>query len=290
MWIFGYGSLMWDGWEDRPGFIRRNHAELRGYARCFNKASVSNWGSKERPGPTLNLIEDNDASCHGIAFEFSEESSAAILKYLSKREGRNFELCELEVRRPDGRVHSALAPLYRGRNVIQVRALNEMVLLVLSARGSSGACVDYVKGVADSLAKLNIDDPAVTNLWRAIRGHQRTVAYFDEVISRVEFAPKIPRQPDPLALANQCHANCEAYVVAHPGFQIVRGWLAIAPNFICPHSVVREIATNNLIDVTPDPTGTGLLPFVEHVGSESDFSTLRQGRDGGITHPAIDLP
>ena len=288
MRIFGYGSLMWDGWENRPGFIRRDRVELRGYARCFNKASVVNWGSKDRPGPTLNLTKDDNASCHGIAFEFSGESRAAVHDYLVKREGRNFALSELKVWSPDGGNLSALVPLYNGRNVIQAATLSELVWLVSRAKGTSGSCVDYVKGVSDSLARLNIDDPAVTELWNAIRGHQRTLAYLDDVISRVASAPRILREPDPSAVASECHANCEAYIAAHPGFQIVHGWLAITTNFICPHSIVREAATNRLIDITPDPSGTGPLPFVEHVGSEREFAILREGRDGGVTHPAIE--
>ena len=56
MWIFGYGSLMWDGWEATFDCKRKERAVLKGYARSFTKASVKNWGSKTAPGP--------DASCY----------------------------------------------------------------------------------------------------------------------------------------------------------------------------------------------------------------------------------
>lgn len=39
MWVFGYGSLMWDGWEQEFGCLRRCVAVLKGYRRTFNKAS-----------------------------------------------------------------------------------------------------------------------------------------------------------------------------------------------------------------------------------------------------------
>ena len=65
MWIFGYGSLMWDGWESEFVCQERATATLPGYRRAFNKLSVANWGTKEAPCPTLNLHEDRDASCQG---------------------------------------------------------------------------------------------------------------------------------------------------------------------------------------------------------------------------------
>jgi cation transport regulator ChaC len=38
MWVFGYGSLMWDHWETQFGCLRSLVADLPGYQRVFNKA------------------------------------------------------------------------------------------------------------------------------------------------------------------------------------------------------------------------------------------------------------
>jgi glutathione-specific gamma-glutamylcyclotransferase len=90
MWVFGYGSLMWDGWEQQRGCIRRAGAELRGFRRIFNKASVENWGTADHPCPTLNLERIDSGVCRGIAFEFGNDRSEALLDYLATREGRAF--------------------------------------------------------------------------------------------------------------------------------------------------------------------------------------------------------
>src|SRR5260370_26440408 len=92
----------------------------------------------------------------------------------------------------------------------------------------------------------------------------RTTAYFDDLVARAVTAHAIPRTPIEGTKPNACHANCEAYVSNHAEFEVVRGWLAVTPNFFVPHSVVRARATGKLIDITPDPTDSGTIPFVEH--------------------------
>src|SRR5258708_16853213 len=92
MWAFGYGSLMWDGWEQKYSGTRLDRAVLRGFHRSFNKASTSNWGSPTHPGPTLGLEQNAGDAVVGVAFEFSERRRAAILAELASREGRSFTL------------------------------------------------------------------------------------------------------------------------------------------------------------------------------------------------------
>jgi cation transport protein ChaC len=167
VWVFGYGSLMWDGWEVDRGCLARVPAELRGFARAFNKLSIRNWGTRRDPGPTLNLVASN-ASCRGIAFEFAEACRADIVTYLAGREGKNFNLSEHLIVLAGGSTATALVPLYRGPNVMPTTGISEIVAMALRARGVSGSCADYIKAVADHLRKLGIDDPAVTDLSAAL--------------------------------------------------------------------------------------------------------------------------
>jgi glutathione-specific gamma-glutamylcyclotransferase len=167
MWIFGYGSLMWDGWETGRACLRRAAAELPGYARILNKLSVSNWGTEANPGPTLNLIA-GDSSCQGVAFEFDEAARADILAYITQREGKGFALKELPIVLQGGVEATALVPLYQGRNIIRATGTAEIAAMALKAKGTSGNCASYTEGVAEQLRKLGIADPAVAEMHRAL--------------------------------------------------------------------------------------------------------------------------
>lgn len=169
IWVFGYGSLMWDGWENGFGCLRRSIALLQGYRRSFNKASVRNRGTKETPCPTLNVERIEGETCKGMAFAFPEDREAEIRRYLEKREGKDFSLDGLMIRLEDATNVLAHVPIYSGKNLILPSTPNEKATMVIKAAGTMGSCADYVKEVVTMLAQLGIDDPSVSELWQALQ-------------------------------------------------------------------------------------------------------------------------
>jgi cation transport protein ChaC len=153
MWVFGYGSLMTDRWEEQNGCTRRVLADLAGYRRVFNKKSVRNWGTKNNAGPTLNLEKAEGKSCRGIAFEFSEDRRDKVLAVLAEREGQDFALPRLKIQLLDGTKVLAHVPMYTGRNLIRNKSLDEIAAMIVKARGTKGACASYIKDVAAVLRK-----------------------------------------------------------------------------------------------------------------------------------------
>ena len=163
MFIFGYGSLMWDGWENDFGCISKGKAGLKGHRRKFNKASVSNWGNKETPGPTLNIEQDESSVCEGMAFEFPENDKEKVLEYLKKREGKAFLLKEYTVILDNGNEVKAFTPIYEGKNILN-ETLEELAKRASQAKGSSGKCVDYVLNIGTQIKSLGIDDEEVLKM------------------------------------------------------------------------------------------------------------------------------
>ncbi|TNN46492.1 Glutathione-specific gamma-glutamylcyclotransferase 1 [Liparis tanakae] len=83
LWIFGYGSLVW-----KPDFeYRRSQVgHIQGYKRRFWHGDNFHRGDAELPGRVVTLIEDDDASTWGVAFEVTGAEVEESLKYLTVRE------------------------------------------------------------------------------------------------------------------------------------------------------------------------------------------------------------
>lgn len=81
LWVFGYGSLMW-----QPGFsyVEARPARLEGYRRAFCIYSLYYRGTQQRPGLVLGLARGG--ACEGIAFRVADEDAAAVRAYLHERE------------------------------------------------------------------------------------------------------------------------------------------------------------------------------------------------------------
>ncbi len=170
MWVFGYGSLMWDGWEQALGGTRVDRAVLIAHRRSFNKKSVRNWGTPGAPAPTLGLEPAPGGNCIGTAFEFPAAQRGAVETVLRSREGASFAFVELAVRLPDGREVRALTPVndrskatYMGNVPIAERGR-----LAKIARGTSGSCVHYVRNIHEKLSSLGIVDADIEEFLQLI--------------------------------------------------------------------------------------------------------------------------
>lgn len=169
MWLFGYGSLMWDGWERRYGCLRRTEANAPGLARIFNKKSLERWGTPARPGLTLNLTAltlGNAKPCQGVAFEFPADRQREIETYLSARE--TCAASDIAIALP-GETITARTYIYDGPRLIEEGlSLTERAQLILSAAGSAGSSYAYIRDVRAHLVGLGVTDEAVDELWHAV--------------------------------------------------------------------------------------------------------------------------
>lgn len=172
MWVFGYGSLMWDGWEQALAGQRVDRAVLPDYRRSFNKKSTRNWGTPVVPGPTLGLERSVGGSCIGTAFAFLDDQRPAIEGLLREREGPSFVLAELQVHLPDGREVQAITPVNnrRSRTYIGNVQIGERAAMARTARRENGDRADYVRRNRDKLRELQITDPDVEEFARLIGG------------------------------------------------------------------------------------------------------------------------
>ncbi|WP_339030480.1 gamma-glutamylcyclotransferase [Bradyrhizobium symbiodeficiens] len=170
IWIFGFGSLMFGEWHSEFKCVVRQRATLLGYQRAFNKKSVVNWGDQQNPGVTLNLSAREDSKCEGVAFAFEDDSRAALLDYLRRREG--CPPTPISMLLADGESVRGLTYVYTGKNLVgSGTSVTELAVLVRKASGTSGKARDYVRKTFEELKAAGIEDPVVTDFWRAVEGN-----------------------------------------------------------------------------------------------------------------------
>lgn len=178
MWVFTYGSLMYDGWQEGFECLRSEKADLRHFRRDFNKASAKFWGSIDAACPTLGIKFDAQGTCEGIAFEFPDagELPDRILLYLGEREGRSFNLRQEYIHLSSGDVAEAIVPIneynanpYAKFVYLGDKSTEERAVMARKAVGVSGRCEEYVEGFRAKLLDLGIEDPHVEKFWSDIK-------------------------------------------------------------------------------------------------------------------------
>jgi len=169
MWVFGYGSLMWD-----PGFqpAERQTARLMGWHRSFCMASIHYRGTPEAPGLVLALDAQPHAFCAGVAFRVASTETDQVRAYLHARELVSDAYLErlLPVALADGRQVMALTYVI-DRAHVQYRAgltPDQQAAIIAGARGQTGANRDYLTNTVDHLSALGLDDPDLTDIARRV--------------------------------------------------------------------------------------------------------------------------
>jgi cation transport protein ChaC len=156
LWVFGYGSLMWD-----PGFAfaERRPAVLHGWHRRFCVISHNYRGTRERPGLVLGL--DRGGSCRGVAFRVAPEEQARALDYLWVREMRDdvYRPHRVQVRFPGGRAMASTFVARRNHPLFFADGDPARVAaLIGSATGERGRNLDYLLNTLAHLESLGIHD------------------------------------------------------------------------------------------------------------------------------------
>ena len=173
MWVFGYGSLVWN-----PGFAPAESAiaRLRGYRRSFCMRSVHHRGTPDAPGLVLALDEEPQAECLGLAMRAPEGREDAVLTDLRERElvSSAYHERRLEAELADGRRVEALAFVV-DRDHVQYcggLGLEEQARVIAHARGGRGANAEYLLSTVEGLRGLGIGDPDLDLLARRVRRMQ----------------------------------------------------------------------------------------------------------------------
>ena len=178
LWVFGYGSLMWD---PAIHFSELRRAVLPGHARRFSFEALMGRGTPERPALMLALepepVADADADadvagCQGLVFRIpaalAAEESALLWRREMIRGGYVPRL--LPLRTPQGPVQALVFLANPGHaSYVGVLPLAQAAATIAVASGRLGRNRDYLAQLDAQLLRLGIADGYIHQLWAAVR-------------------------------------------------------------------------------------------------------------------------
>jgi cation transport protein ChaC len=170
MWVFGYGSLIWDA-----GFpvAERRVGRVDGWHRSFCMRSVHYRGTAEVPGLVLALDRAEGACCHGLALRVRGGEEAAVLAYLREREMISDAYLEtsLPVTLAGGEVVQAVTYVINQANGQYCGRLSaeEQAAIIGTSQGVRGPNRDYLFATVAHLEEWGIADPDLTALAARVR-------------------------------------------------------------------------------------------------------------------------
>lgn len=170
LWVFAYGSLMWD-----PGFcftvVRR--ATVSGYARRFILLD-DKGGRGTRGAPGLMAALDHGTGCEGLAFRIAAHDIETETEILWRREMIGHGYVPTFVTAViDGQPTTALTFLadHSSDSILPDIARAEQVRLIALGAGFLGTSKAYLENIVSHFAHLGIVDEDCSALLREVEDH-----------------------------------------------------------------------------------------------------------------------
>lgn len=164
VWLFGYGSLIFKA--DFP-FIERRPAHIVGWSRRFWQGSHDHRGTPHAPGRVVTLIQDEGATCAGMAYLITPE----VFDHLDYREKNGYLRLSTDIIFEDHSSAEGLIYIATEENAAFLGPASERDIArqIAGAEGPSGRNADYLLGLAVALRELGKEDAHVFEIERHLQ-------------------------------------------------------------------------------------------------------------------------
>jgi cation transport protein ChaC len=163
LWVFAYGSLMWD---PALRFTEVRRARVEGYQRRFILKDIHGArGTREAPG--LMAALDTGGECDGLAFRIDREAIELETDILWRREFIGPAYFPVFISAHLGEVTvNALTFVadYDAELIVPELSRTEQLEYLANGSGFLGFSADYLKNIARQFRLLNIEDEEVEGL------------------------------------------------------------------------------------------------------------------------------
>ncbi|XP_064954441.1 gamma-glutamylcyclotransferase 2-1-like isoform X1 [Musa acuminata AAA Group] len=181
LWVFGYGSLIWN-----PGFDfdEKIIGFIKDYRRVFDLACIDHRGTPENPARTCTLEAKKGAICWGAAYcvKGGAEKEREAMKYLERRECEYDTKASVDFFKEEGGPHQPTVTgvlvfvstpdkeansYYLGPAPLQDMARD--CRQIATARGPCGNNRDYLFRLEKALFDIGHEDDMVIELADEVR-------------------------------------------------------------------------------------------------------------------------
>ena len=170
IWLFGYGSLMWNPCID---YCDRQSALLYGYHRSYCLQTPVGRGTPEQPG--LMLALKRGGSCNGIAYQIDWAVAEHELDVVWNREmiSGAYQPRLVMLRTPLGLKRSIAFTINTQHKLyVDNMPLEQAAAMIATASGWLGSCADYLHNTVENLDKLGVGDGPMHTLLKLVQAQQ----------------------------------------------------------------------------------------------------------------------
>ncbi|MEL6801806.1 MAG: gamma-glutamylcyclotransferase [Pseudomonadota bacterium] len=162
LWIFAYGSLMWD---PAIQFVEVRRAHTDQYGRSFCLWDDGARGTQEQPG--LMAALDMGEGCTGLAFRIPADQIEVETEILCRREliAPGYVCTFVELDTAQGRVEAlTFVADHSAEVIVPDIPITEQARMIAHAEGLFGTAFDYLSNVKRHLDELAIEDAYIEAL------------------------------------------------------------------------------------------------------------------------------
>lgn len=169
LWVFAYGSLMWD---PALRFTEVRRAHVAGYSRAFCLVDEAARGTPEAPAVMAGLAAGG--SCDGLVFRVAEaeiDDETSIL-WGRERIGVAYLPEFVTARTAHGPVEAlAFVADPDADNIDLDLSHEQQVRYLATATGVLGSNLEYLENIVQHFDAMGFSDPAMTALLQDVREH-----------------------------------------------------------------------------------------------------------------------
>jgi len=167
VWIFAYGSLMWD-----PGFVFEEvrMANVAGYSRKFCLVTEIGRGSPQMPG--LMAALDHGGSCQGLVFRITADAVETETRIIWEREMITWGYVPtfVSAQTDDGTIEALTFVANPDGDRYKPNASpDEAAQMIVTGSGFLGRNIDYLENLNAQLELLGLHDEDCVDLQRRAR-------------------------------------------------------------------------------------------------------------------------